>query len=400
MKQLNQRLNAIGNFRLQTRLILGFSFLSILVCVSGGTGLFMMNQTRANIGDVTEVALPLVDAAASLQGNTQTLNGVLLDALRQSDAGSVNKSMARIGDLEAVGEEGLTRMQALSARGNLDLDIEGVLAMQRTLAKQARDTLSAHGTSLAKTAAAEKRLLAFEGLRQKVDKQLTGYAREAQSAMSGMEDSGRTLVQSGNATIDDMSAIFSEIFDLKYPQVQLSYKVLNYLVKTQDLAREYVTQSDQKKLAKIAKKLKRTTKKMKSWVRRLAAKAPTDESKSLLKSVGDNLAQLDKTLQAKDGVLALHRASLAATQQAMQLKSTLAQTEQQYAARIETISTAAKERSGNAEMMINRSIESALTIIGGIIVAGVVLGMGFGYLNARGISKPIGGIVSASACRP
>jgi methyl-accepting chemotaxis protein len=395
MQNIGKRLTAIRDLRLQTKLILGFLFLSILICISGGVGLFMMNKTQANIGDVTEVAVPLANVAAALQGNTQTLNGVLLDALSQRDVNSVNSSRARIAELKTAGAEELSRLQTLSTRSGLDLNVESVVTIQQSLAQQANDALVAHGTNLTNTAAQDKRLEAFEVLRQKIDKQLSGYAREAQSAMSGMEDGGRTLIQSGDATIEAMGAMFTEIFDSKYPQVQISYKVLNYLVKTQDLARTYVATSETKSLEKIAKKIKGTTKKMKSWTRRLAAKAPGDEAKALLKSVATNLANLDKTLRGKGGVLALHRDSLAANVRALQMKNALTASKDDYSAKVEAVSIAARERSATAEATINRNVNSAITIITVIVLAGVALGLSFGFFLARSIAKPIAGITEA-----
>lgn len=395
MKYRPKSLSAIRDFKLQTKLLLGFFLLSLLICLTGGTGLFMMNKIRGNIGDVTEVALPLVNVSAALLGNSQQLNGVLLNALNQSDVANVQASQALIGGLETAGGESLAKLQELSDQGGLNLEIKTVAGQQQTLAQQAKETLGAHETNLGKTAAAGKRLAAFEALRQKIDQSLSGYAREAESAMSAMQDRGGTLVSSGAATVENMDEIFRQTFDTAYPQVQLSYKFLNYLVKTQDLARTFITQSDAKLLAQTEKELKSTTKKMTGFIRRLEAKAPSEESKALLESVGADLENLIKTLTAKDGVLASHRDALVASAQALRLKDALTALQADYSGKIDAISAAANDRGDNAKTTIESNVTRALAIIGGIVIAGVVFGMSFGFFQARGISKPIGRITQA-----
>jgi methyl-accepting chemotaxis protein len=395
MTYLRKRLFAIRDLKLQTKLLLGFFLLSVLTCVTGGTGLFMMNKIRSNIGDVTEVALPLVNVSAALKGNSQDLNGTLLEALNQTDAYGVLASQALIGELEATGGENLAMLQTLSEQGGLELDVETVVGTQQSLAQQAKETLGAHESNLTKMADANGRLGAFEVLRGKIDKQLSGYAREAETALSGMEDGGRTLVQSGAATVEDMQEMFGKIFDIAYPQVQLSYKTLSYLVRVQDLARSYVAQSDKESLVKTEKMLKSRIKKMQGWVRRLTAKAPSEDGKALLKSVAKNLDGLKKILMAKDGVLAAHQAALVASAEAERLKVALAATEESYVEKIDAIAAAANDRGANAKTTIDSSVTNAMMIISAIVLAAVVIGMGFGVFLARGISKPIRWITEA-----
>ena len=80
---------------------------------------------------------------------------------------------------------------------------------------------------------------------------LAGLAIRSETEMSGSEDFGKTLVQSGDATVEDLDQLLSETFNQTYPLVQNTYKVMRYLMQLQDVSRAYLAEHELEQLAAI-----------------------------------------------------------------------------------------------------------------------------------------------------
>ncbi len=237
------------DMKLQMKLVLSFVFLSTLIGVSGGSGLFFVNRIADTVGVYSEVSSPLVEETMSLVGGMQNMHVALLDALGRQDETRIKATEAEITELDGAAQKGFERLRQLLAAGGIDVDIDGAMSRQGKFIKQAHDMLKAHRIKVTRGVAAQQQLREFEKQRKALEKLLTAFAREAEAGMSEAEDGTKSMLQSGDATMAGLDAMLSNTFNQIYPQIQGTYKVQAYLMRLQDIARAYVAERNADQLA-------------------------------------------------------------------------------------------------------------------------------------------------------
>jgi len=165
----------------------------------------------------------------------------LLETLDVQNTEGYQAHAQKLAAFDATFQEGVAKLQQLAANGKRELDLADVVAKQRAFVKQAHDGLNSHQTKVSQGAIAVQRLRDFETQRQELDILLAAFTKESEAAMTEREDRGKTLTQSGNATVAMLSELLSDSLTESYPIVQGSYKLMRYLVQMQDIARNYVT---------------------------------------------------------------------------------------------------------------------------------------------------------------
>ncbi len=383
------------NMKLQTKLILSFIFLSALIGASGGSGLLFVNRIADTVGVYSDVSSPLVEETMALVGGMQNMHVALLDALGGQDEDRIQTTEAEITELEGAAQKGFERLRQLLAAGGIDLDTEGAMSRQAEFVEQAHDMLTAHRIKVSKEAAAQQQLHEFEKQRQALEKLVTAFAREAEATMGETEDGTKTLLQSGDATLAGLDDMLSITFDQAYPQVQGSYKVQAYLMRLQDIARAYVAKRDADQLAEIETRFKKTVKKSKSWLKRLKARAKTEQAKKDVKAITDGFDDLEFSALFDNGLFAVYRESLEANARAGALKVSLAETGKDYESTLDAIVASARGLNKSVKESTRKGVYDALLSIGVIIALGIVVSLLFGIFLARGISRPLGRITAA-----
>ena len=383
------------NMKLQKKLVLSFVCLSALIGVSGGSGLLFVNRIADTVGVYADVSSPLVEETTALVGGMQSMHVALLDALGRQDLDRIQATEAEIAEHEGTDRKRFERLRRLLAAGAIDVDIDGAISRHGKFVEQAHEMLKAHRINVAKEAAAQQKLHAFEQQRRALDKLLTAFAREAEAGMSEAEDGTKTLLQSGDATLAGLDDMLSITFDQAYPQVQGSYKVQAYLMRLQDIARAYVAKRDADQLAEIETRFKKTVKKSKSWLKRLKARAKTEQAKKDVKAITDGFDDLEFSAFFDNGLFAVYRESVEANARAEALKVSLAETGRDYESTLDAIVGSARDLNKSVKESTSKGVGDALLSIGVIIALGTVVGLLCGIFLARGISRPLSRITAA-----
>ena len=395
MAQFKLKLGSFSNMKLQLKLILCFVFLSALIGVSGGSGLVFVNRIAASIGVFSEVSSPLVDEATGLVSGMQKMHVALLDVLVRRDVEQIKAAEANIAELDGAAKKGFERLRQLSVEGQLDLDIDGAVATQREFVGQAHELLASHRVKLAKEAEAQQQLQEFQKQRQALEGLLTTFAHQAEARMSETEDRSRTLLQSGDATMEGLEDMLSETFGQAYPQVQGSYKILTYLMRIQDISRAYVTQRNADRLPELDNQFKKFVKHTNSWLKRLKARARDEQVKKDIGKITDGFGDLEFSAEFDNGLFAVYREALEENARAQDLRVSLAKTGERYQAALDGVSKIARDLNKAVKESTNSGVRDALVSIGIIVALGITIGLLFGIFLARGISKPLSHITAA-----
>ena len=106
------------NMKLRLKLTIGFLFLSGLIGVSGGSGLYSVKNIDQSVGVLSTVASPLLEEAMGLVDSMQKMHIALLDALAQQDVAHLQPD---VGVLGVRLEGGLVVLQSLVERALLEM---------------------------------------------------------------------------------------------------------------------------------------------------------------------------------------------------------------------------------------------------------------------------------------
>jgi methyl-accepting chemotaxis protein len=213
--------------------------------------------------------------------------------------------------------------------------------------------------------------------------------------MGEREDAVKTLIQSGSATLDKVDAVIGDTFNVAYPTVKDSYKLIRDVVQLQDAARGFVAGSDDAELAAAEQKVQRVLKASRPLQKRLIARLATPEQKAEGEKIAAGFGRLEALTQGEDGLFAAHRRSLAARAKFAALQDELARMEKSYEEALEQADKAAHDASRGAQDAVDRGATTALVSVGVAIAIGIGVAILFGLAFASRLVAPIGGLTRA-----
>ena len=385
----------IVNFRgmrLSFKLTLSFLLLVVIIGITGGAGLLVINKIQGKIGILSEVASPLVNITGELGDTLQRAHIASLEVLTLRDEQAIQKQTKLVKELEGKFRENLERLPAISAKGNIHFDTQTVDDTQQKLFKHARELIAAHQTKITKSTAGLK---AFEKQRIELYALLNDFGNRAHSAVNEKEDRGKTLVQSGDATLEDMWDLLDNLFSQDYLFVQGAANLQRYLMHLQDISRAYINEHELEKLKAIEKKFQSNFKKVNSRLKRLKSRVKSEENKRDFKAVVEGFAKLKDIVLLEHGLFAVHREYLEASSNVERLRELLvsAGTDSKLAL-LEIMETAGKLNE-NARLTANTSVRQAQMNIGSMVAVGVIIGILCTWLITRSITKPLGRVIKS-----
>ena len=237
-------MNQILKLKLQSKLMLAFALVVVLIGVSGGSGLLFVQRIAASVGVYSEVSSPLVQEATVLVDRMKDMQVALVSALHDDDGAAVQFTEQELAAHEAAIEQGFERLQELSAAGDLDLDISEAVATNQEFRTQAQRLLESLRIRIGKQKEAQQQLKKFNSQREELSTLLSEFARRAEAVMGEVEDSSKTSLQYGALDRKSLEATLSEALDSAYPQVRASYNLLANLTTLQNISATYIAETD------------------------------------------------------------------------------------------------------------------------------------------------------------
>ncbi len=254
---------------------------------------------------------------------------------------------------------------------------------------QSNAMLQAFEAEMAASRMARQRLDAFEALRGRLTKTLETFAKESEGRMGANEDGGKTLIQSGAATMDEIGMLLDDTFNKSFPVLKGAYALMRYAGELENVARNYVSVQDASKLPDLEKSFAKLIKKSHSRLRKIKSRVKSDEEKARIKQLGQMYKELKALVLGKDGAFAAYRSSLEAKASTTSLSVSLTQIGESYSAALADISAAANELSDSMSETTQDVINKALLTIGIIVVIGVVIALGLAVVLTRAITNPL-----------
>ena len=421
------------NLKLKSKLAIAFLSMTILIGVCGGASLFYIQQIGANVGVLTETAAPVMDEAIGLSENIQQTHSLALEVLGYEELEKIEEASqlltAQNGDFDAR----FQRLEALLIKSNIALSLQPAENAQGAVEEAKEETVvdeeaqgdqvasesETEGLNLQKALDGQQALVGQIGLMfdawtvkieqeaetarlaQVFDKQrkalsdlLVTIANQAEVGLNGHEEVAKTLLQSGDVTVEQLGEIVAEVFEEDYPQAQNTFKLMNYLTEIQDIAGSYISEPDINALAAIYKNFEKRAKTFESRLKRLERRLRSDEGKAQLKQIKDSFTAMKEDVISETGLFATHAAALQAGNEANTMKQDLAVAMGNCKVAISEVVAFAKELNNDTKVSTKEGVQLAQQIIGATVIAGIVIGIILGLLVGRGIAGPLALIIT------
>jgi len=384
--------------RLRTKLLLAFLSLAMMVGGAGGFGLFYINSIAKTAEVFSDVAAPMVNETMALVNSLQEIHILLLEIL---DLQSIENHQAygtKLAEFDTAFHSGLARLDQLIGHGQLALNVQEVVAKQRAFVQQAQDMLASHQTKVAKEMMAVQGLRDFETQRQELDALLTHFASDSEGTMAEREDRGKTLMQSGSATVELLDQLLSDTLTQSYPIVQGTYKLMRYLMQMQDIARAYVTTQNTEQLATVEERFQKSFKVSDSLIKKLMRRVNDDQHTQAVENINQGFVQLHTLALGEHGLFPVYKESLAANidAEAQTLKESLGKASKSLALALQKVAELAREVNEQAKLSANHAVKKAQTSISIIIFLGLTIALLVGVLITPVITRSLHAAVRVS----
>lgn len=381
-------LEFLHTMKIRGKLLLGFTSMALLVAVSGGTSIYFTKKIKNTIGVVTGVTSPTMVQSAALIDGMRRMHLTLLKALGDNDKSGYLKYSAELGSLLAKSALGFDLLSALASKEQRSLI---ALAKQREgeFAETAHDLLLIHQQQIIRKSIVSRNIENFERQRNELGALLVNFVVEADNVMASTEDSSKTLHQSGFATVEQLSVILSETFNILYLQVKNGHKLIEYLARLEKITQAYAVEQGSEPLRLVEKEFTKNLKKARSRLRRLVLRAQSSAHKTMLDRVGAGFDKLETIALNENGLFFAHRMSLRAKAREQVLKLSLEAIINQYAEKLGIVRSMAEGHNRQAELAAVDTVLQAQKTLGIILFFGLVGSVVLGLLFSRSITRPL-----------
>ena len=369
--------------KISMKLCLAFSALIIIMGGVGGIGLLYSTK----IYNLLDRTTPLINASTELQRALIAY----LSIFHNNDDG---QSEARLEILERLKTHFHATDELLSSESGKTATLGR--NQEETFFQHARAGIEEYQRLLAfqQQISLERHIVNFQAQRRELDEMLGKLAEQSEAKINQKEDAGRTLVQSGSASVEDLSHVLDELFNVYYPILESAFTLQRYLIQLEDVSKSYLIEQDEMSFQAIADEFSNLLKLAKSRVKRLQARVKDEQGAENVKKLAEGFTALETlTLTEENGLFASHR-------QKLQHLADIARLQQQIETRTQDVTTICNilfdEIGKTSEQMRGtsaRKIREIRQAIGVTILFGMLVGILAAAIITRSIAWPINVIV-------
>jgi methyl-accepting chemotaxis protein len=388
------RFRLLKRMSVRMKLVAAFLFMVLIMCGLGGASLFFVEKINRDVQILTDVASPLFQHTGALVEKMQASTTVLFELLTLTDEKKIQGRTEELGRIENEFRENIDRLTVTIKAGDIQLDAQAVVRAQDVFFKKVHEIITTHQTTL-KMKDAERQLFhGFEKKYQEADKCLGSFLAMQQASMNEKEEKGKMMADSGDATVEEMNDLLSEMFSRDYFLLSGGTTLSRYLVQLRELVEVFVSESNMTHLVDIEKKFGKIQKKVMSKLKRLKSRLRSKEKKAFYLELKGHFEKLADDVLKKNGLFAVHREYLETESRIGHLKNTLASVWGDFKLALEDISQAAKKIEGDSRAKTKNIVRRAYSDIIIISLVGVIIGIFSSLFISRSITRPISRVVS------
>jgi signal transduction histidine kinase/DNA-binding NarL/FixJ family response regulator len=378
---------------LNVQIVSAFLFLSAAIGVIGGAAYVLASRIGDKVQIYSDHSIPLLTETNALRFETRNATAILAEApntLENADFSQLHKLVA---ELHATSKQRLASIQALISTSRADFDLKETATLESISRSLADQVLNAVQRGVAAQRLANTRLAEFEALRAKIDRVLTAFAIESNTQMESNKDRSKTLIQSGNANFDSLGGILDQTFKWTYVMQNVS-ALMRYTLQLQESVRNSSALRDPQFLAQQRERCDDLINKASASLRTIASRLETDEQKSKLEELTDELGSMKELALGAEGLFAEYLNALDAKSSATVLSTDLSGQLRIYDASLTRIAETANTVNAELNGSTRESIRSSLLQIAAIVLTGFAIAVLCALAISRAVVTPLKAITA------
>jgi methyl-accepting chemotaxis protein len=368
--------------------MLAFLGVSVIAAGAGVYGMLGVREISDSFNRVASLSSPLIHGTR-MSSNIGEAHIVALDLLAATDKDAIAELSAKSTALDEKFASGLKELDALADKGEAALDTSEIISAQREFSRQASKMNEAAMLRASKRAELQKQLAAFDEDCQALDAILESFVNRNDADMAATEETAKTDVQAGDATVDTLDQHISRMYGTEYFLVSGGHTLKRYLAQIRESTRRYVSLRDSALAAEADKEFPRQLKLVASRMKRLKGRARSGENAEELGKVVAGFNGIAERVLGDAGILTLHRGALQADNSAEvsrgEMSAAAVKCDKAIGQLIERANTISNEAAIEAGNAVSATQQGEIVII----VLAVVCSLGLGMLLSYFVSGPL-----------
>jgi diguanylate cyclase (GGDEF)-like protein len=370
---------------IRRRLILAFAVTVAMTVFCGAVGVYFVDRIGKSVSVFSDSTSPLLMESLSLIDAAQRMRSTFLSAVKTGE--NTYEASFKLAALHNESRARLTTLRRLAAGPGNHLRLDTLDSVEQSffslldnmLTNQRRETTAALVT--------KKRMAGFAARHQEFDTALQAVINRAEGKIGKSEDEAKVDVQTGNATVDSLGTMLSELVTQTYPIVQNGRRLLE---ESRQLAETIALLDAEVQLLPAQERtLRNTFKVIDTVTRRLAGRLRDVQGSADMMSIRQGVVALESAVIGPAGLLTSQTDVLAAKSAIAAGQEAFGRTERLYLNALEEINQVVRTVNQGARDDAAAVIAQARSVILGSVLFTLLGGMGFGIVFARRFSRPL-----------
>ncbi len=360
-------LRPLRDLSISTKLIAGFTAISIVAVLVGVTGLYFIDKINSTLNNITDIAAPTVETSDDLIALIFEATKVAEEIIADEDIEEIEELVVELKGLEAEFHGTYRELQGLVTDESLLDELETAKTEQFEFSENAEQMVAAHRLEIYKETQAFALLVDFDAAGSQLTEALDEFAVENEAEMAKAEELGDTLAEAGSGG-EEVNRVLGQLFDQDYPVVEAALKLQRIVAAMQDTAGEYLAEETAPALDRIEADFAELEEAGKPHLEVLKVLAESDEDREDASDLEHMLENWAALARGKGQLFDIHRQKLAAEFQADNFAELLEIDTDNAAAALDKVAETADAISDGADEAAAQAVDQARTAILSLLI--------------------------------
>lgn len=372
---MNINLKFINLKSLRMKLLITIGFLIVMIAGSGTIGLMAVAKIQKENAVLSNVAYPLNQIAIKLSDRMQKYHINILNLLNSKNSENVRSQIDSLKDAKSEFHTGMTKLSALVKQNKFPLNLNELNTAQNDFFQQAAKTIDAHLKMLTAEQKAAAKLSDFEKGYQNLSNAVMKLIYLSQMEINAKEESGKTQIQSGDATVEELGRIFNTLFTIDIPVANGGTMLQNYLIQLNGSVRVYTENQAIETGSAIRKEFETIVEKFEKSLKRLDDRLTNEESGRIYQQVETEFSGLKGLVLAENGLFDTYRGYLLLGETIKNSKIILKQVTLGFNTELRKISVHSNQFNERVQEKFDSMVTQSQQLIGAVVTVSVVVGL-------------------------
>ena len=360
-------------FTVASKLFSGFIVLTLMVAAVGVVGLVFITSIETRLNGITDVSAPTVETADDLVMNIWEATKVAEEIIADEDLSDVNELFKEFGEFNVEFALAYEELKKIVIDESLKDELARISDIHVVYEENTNKMFAAHVAELEEEEKADELLDSFDGIGGQLITMLDEFATENEAEMQQVENEGDALVESGNASAEQLNELLGSLFEEDYPVVEAALKLQRVIIEMQDTAGEYMAVEDSSELEGVQAEFRALVSSADEFIEVLTRLAETDEDREDAARLTETFRKWVETANQEEQLFDTHRDMLAAEQLADDLTEALETNADELADVLDVVVEKADALNDSADEEAAQVVAQAiLFIVSGVGLATVV----------------------------